>query len=401
MRRFHITLAVLILFSALNNLLFSQVFNIEDYQQFLQQHQNMTTEELLQMHPAGIFLEQINTNYNEALYFDSIDAYYNLTEYEKSLISDHGFIVSERLDKISFGEAILEIFHNDLPVFVSTDAILHAFHISYDRILMDMESGLLVPRLIEMLNSLRNSIPQLHANYSSYPDMLTMLKDVDVYITVPLLLLEENVSPYYPDNGAVIDTILSRITAEEGHDPFFLFSENCRLMDWSQFKPRGHYVYDPNSLSEINLEPYFKAMMWLGRTEIYLLAPQSLAFPCSSQTFSDIQRQTIDAMLIKELYEIASVEPIHQEMEHIIKYFVGDPDNVTLENLDYLKNAVQLNNASELLDSLTLVEFQDTLRNQAFAYQLILSQILYSNPMSPDSIVPASAFMLIRAKVYN
>jgi hypothetical protein len=41
-----------------------------------------------------------------------------------------------------------------------------------------------------------------------------------------------------------------------------------------------------------------------------------------------------------------------------------------------------------------MVEFLDTLSNQAFAYQLILSQILYTNPMNPDSIRPASAFLM-------
>ena len=112
----------------------------------------MSTEELLSMHPAGNFLDNISSNYEDALYFDSIDIKYNLTEFEKSLIGDHGFMVSERLSKISFGEAILEIFHSDLPVFVSTDAILHAFHISYDRILIDMEIGLLEGKLIDLLN---------------------------------------------------------------------------------------------------------------------------------------------------------------------------------------------------------------------------------------------------------
>ena len=107
MRRFRFTFVVLILFSTLNSPLIAQVFNIEDYQQFLQQHQNMSAQQLLDMHPAGIFFDQINTNYSEALYFDSIDAYYNLTEYEKYLIGDHGFMVSERLSKISFGQAIL------------------------------------------------------------------------------------------------------------------------------------------------------------------------------------------------------------------------------------------------------------------------------------------------------
>jgi hypothetical protein len=79
---------------------YSQVFNLEDYNQFLESHQNMSTEELLQMHDVGYFTDQINSNYENALYFDSLDAFYNFTEYEKSLIEDHGFMVSERLKRI-------------------------------------------------------------------------------------------------------------------------------------------------------------------------------------------------------------------------------------------------------------------------------------------------------------
>ena len=81
----------------------AQNFNLEDYLEFLSQHQDMSTEELLSMHPAGTFLDDISSNYEDALYFDSIDIKYNLTEFEKSLISKHGFMVSERLSKISFG----------------------------------------------------------------------------------------------------------------------------------------------------------------------------------------------------------------------------------------------------------------------------------------------------------
>lgn len=132
-------------------------------------------------------------------------------------------MVSERLKRISFGESLLEIFNQDFPVFVSTDAILHAFHISYDRILTDMEVGLLEDRLTELLWNLRNSMNQLHNNYGSNPEMITMLKDVDVYVTVPLLLLEENVQPYYPENNVMIDSILNWIDNEQevSHQQFF------------------------------------------------------------------------------------------------------------------------------------------------------------------------------------
>lgn len=378
-----------ILFSSLT---YSQVFNLEDYIQFLQSHQNMSTEELLQLHDAGFFTDQINTNYEDALYFDTLDGFYNFTEFEKSLIEDHGFMVSERLKRISFGESYLQIFHQDFPVFVSTDAILHAFHISYDRILTDMEVGLLEDRLIELLWSLRNSIGQLHGIYGTNPDMITMLQDVDIYVTVPLLLLDENVNPYYPNNSAMIDSILNWIYDEQGGISSTIFSSTCRVMDWSQFKPRGHYVNNPQT--GINLAGYFRAMMWLGRIELYLIAPSSYPIQCPNQTFEDVQRQAIDAFLIDELFDLANATSIYEEMENILKFFVGESDNVTLNNMDYLKQAISLNNPTELLDSLKMVEFQDTLMNQAFAYQLILSQILFSDPMSPDSIRPASAFMI-------
>lgn len=369
----------------------AQVFNVEDYINFLQQHQNMEPGELLSMHPAGVFLNQINTNYEDALYFDTINAYYNLTEFERSLIQDHGFMVSERLKKISFGQSLLEIFNQDLPVFISTDAILHAMHVSYDRILLDMERGLLKDRLIEFLWGLRNSISQLNSHYSGIPEMLTMLQDVDVYVTVPLLLLDESVTPFYPENSATIDTILNWIYDEQPAQSK-IFSNTCKVVDWSQFKPRGHYtMYDP--LTNETLENYFRAMIWLGRIEIYLSEPTSEPIECPRQTFADIQRQIIDAFLMRELYEISGSYYIYGEMENILKFFVGEPDNVTIDNMHYLKNAISLTSADQLLDSLYVVEFQDTLMNQAFAYQLILSQILYSNPMDPDTIVPASAFM--------
>lgn len=194
---------------------YAQVFNIGEYFQFLETHQNMNTEALLQLHSAGYFNDQINTNYEEALYFDSLNGHFNFTNYEKSLIGENGFMISERLKRTSFGQALLEIFNQDLPVFVSTDAILHAFHISYDRILQEIEIVLLEPKLIAMLNSMRSSMPQLHNKYSAFPEMMTMLKDVDVYLTVPLILLNQATAPYYPENSGLVNNILNWIATEQ------------------------------------------------------------------------------------------------------------------------------------------------------------------------------------------
>lgn len=389
-------LKLLPLLAVLSTTNFSQSnFNIEAYKQFLQSHQNMTTEELLQMHPAGIFTGDLNLPASEIRYFDSIATKYGLTEHEIELLQQNGLVVSERMKKISFGEAFLEIFHKDLPVFVSTDAILHAFHISYDRILKDSELGFLIPKLKSFLQTLHSQQSYLNSKYGSNPEMMKMLKDVDVYLTVPLKLFEIPVNPFYPVNSGKVDTILQLIEAEQmGSYP--LFAEVCRVIDWSQFKPRGHYVVtDPNLTWEIDLPRYFRVMMWLGRTELYLTKPVALdSVICPLPSFEDVQRQIIDSYLVKELIDQTNSYNDYLEIENAIKIFAGEQDNVTLDNLGYLKNAIQFNDSDELLDSLKVIEFQDTLKNQSFAYQLILSQILFNSVMNPDSIVPASAFML-------
>ncbi len=362
-------------------------FNINEYSNFLSTHKDLTTKQLLEMHPAGTFSGDIKLYTGSAQYFDSVSAKYALTDYEKSLIEKNGFMVSERLAKNSFGDAFLDVYHKDLPVFISTDAILHALHMSYDKILKDVELGILIEKVKSLLQQLHSQLPSLQSAYSSNPDMKTMLEDVDVYLTVPRILLGEEIPPYYPENSVRIDTILQMIGAEQGFIQYALFSDKPVIMDWSQFKPRGHYT----DQSYPELAQYFRAMMWLGRIEIYLHSPSGTVYPAA---FKDVKRQAIDAMLISELFDLANARSYYDEIETILRFFIGESDNVTLPNLEYLKQAVSLSQASDLLDSLKLIEFQDTLKNQSFAYQLILSQILISDPFSPDSIVPASAFLL-------
>ncbi len=387
-------LIITILLINISQSAFSQSnFSIDAYKQFLQTHQNMESDQLMQMHPAGNFIGDLNLSVTDARYFDSIAIKYGLTEHEISLIEQNGFVVSERMNKISFGESFLEIFHKDLPVFVSTDAILHAFHISYDRILKDAELGFLIEKVKSLLLELHSNQSLLFTNYGANPEMMTMLKDVDIYLTVPLKLFELNVNPYYSENNQTVSEILQLIENEQ-MDTYELFSDNCKVIDWSQFKPRGHYVIDPMDPYPNQLPQYFRVMMWLGRTELYLMAPEQGEGWCPPQTFSDVKRQIIDVYLIKELIDLTNVYDDYLEIENTIKIFAGEQDNVTLDNLSYLKNAINFNDVNELLDSLAILEFQDTLKNKSFAYQLILSQILFGDPLSPDSIVPASTFML-------
>lgn len=361
-------------------------FNVNSYKQFLSENQNLSTEKLLGMHPAGLFRGNLRLNHLSGLYADSIEIKYNLTSGEKSLLDKNGFMVTERVNFPTFQSAFSSIFNKDLPVMVTSDAILHAFHMSYDKILMEVELEVLIPELKSFLKSLHEKLPALASAYSTDAGMATPLKDVDIYLTVARTLLEGQAAPVFAGNSSEIAAILQYIASEKPEE-VKLFSSTNKIMDFSQFKPRGHYA---NSMHP-ELASYFKAMIWLGRTEIYLSAPRAIE---PAPTAEDIQRQTIDAGLILEAVQASATFPQYEKINGIIQFFTGEQDNVTLTNLKTLSESVKITKAGELLDMSKLKTFQDSLKNQSYAFQRILSQIIITGFNSPDSIIPASAFLL-------
>lgn len=368
----------------------AQQFSLNSYELFLSSHANMTRDQLLSLYSAGLFKSQAQTNYSTAMCFDSIDAKYSLTDDEKLLLAKNGFVVTERMDNAyagtSFGDAFLDIWQKDLPVFVSTDAILQSIHMSYDAIMMKVEQQTLSYELDTLLEQLHFELPVLAEKYSAYPKMKQRLNDVDVYLTVPRSLLDSSkVLPKFSENAELVDTLLNYITAEQPVS-YPLFSSTTRTIDFSQFTPRGHYTLTPA------LTRYFKAMMWLGRIEIYLIPPTSADPP---QNYADIQRQIIDAVLLKELADSSDAFPLLNKIDSIIRFFVGEQDNVTLPNISSIAQEISLQDAHDLLDSARVREFQDTLSTKAFAFQRILSQILMHDPMNPEGVKPASSLMLL------
>ncbi len=359
-------------------------FSVEAYQAFLSSNKNMTADGLMSLHPAGVFRTGFPTDVSAAAYFDSVSIKYKLTDHEKTLLAKNGFVVTERLGNGRFGAAFGDVFGNDLPVFISTDAILHSIHKSYDNILRTIEERMLIRKLDSLLALMHNSLPLLAAKYESRSEMKEMLNDVDVYLTVPRVLLGTPARPKFIWNSETVNALLNLISAEKPAS-YPLFSSSARDIDFSQFTVRGHYTESPE------LGRYFRSMMWLGRTEIYLIAPEGLN---SSVSKADVQRQTIDAVLIKELADTSGSAGIVGEIDRILKFLIGESDNVTLANVESIGNEIGLKDAGELLDTLRWQEFQDALTATPFAFQRIMSQILYSDPLNPKKVKSASAFLL-------
>ncbi|MCX6136021.1 MAG: DUF3160 domain-containing protein [Ignavibacteriales bacterium] len=359
-------------------------FVLSDYKAFLASHQNMNSAELLSQYPAGNFQPRVKTA-APGTYLDSVRLKYGLTAYESSLLSNNGFAVTERLSYPSFGHAYLDIYHKDLPVYVTTDALLHAVHNSYDAILMNVEQTILVQQVERLLTRLHAQIPLLQQKYSDRPEMFVMLKDLDVYLTVPLRLFGGMEACVFPDQESVVTTLLNKIAgAQAGTYP--LFSSTPRWIDFSQFTPRGHYTLT------VNLQHYFRAMIWLGKTEFYLIAPDNVT-PAQSET--DIQRQIIDALLLQEAMQGANALVSLNQIDSIIALFAGEADNVTLPQLTDVRQSVSGSSAADFLSLPRCSTFQDSLKTKSFAFQRINSQILISSALNPDKLKPASSFLLL------
>ena len=132
--------------------------------------------------------------------------------------------------------------------------------------------------------------------------------------------------------------------------------------------------------------------MWLGRTEIYLIAPKQAGGPVPD---SDVQRQTVLAALANEALKDANAQRLLDTLDAVIQFFVGEADNVTCRNIQDLLQEDSIQQTSALLDTTIWKKFQNTLLEKPYTFQRIISQILWSDPSSPDQVQPASAFLLL------
>jgi hypothetical protein len=293
-------------------------FDMTAYKSFLAAHPEMSSDQLLSLHPAGPFKNMAPTTYSTARYFTSIDSIYKLTPDEKTLLGRNGFVVTERVKPTTFASGFLDIYNADLPVFISTDAILHALHMSYDQILEEIENAVMIPKMGSVLTRVHGQLPVLASRYAQKQEMGGSLSDVDLYLTVARRLLGQNVVPFYLSTISASDDILKKIAAaqwEKGAKP--LFADSIRLVDYSQFTVRGHYTHSPE------LSRYFQSLMWLGRTEFYLSPPKNTV---EEYTEAQIQRQAIAALLLREAVTMSTAKPDLDGMDDILRFFVGDPD---------------------------------------------------------------------------
>lgn len=245
---------------------------------------------------------------------------FRLNDAELAKFKENGFVVSERMGADSFAEMYYRIYIRDLPVYVSADSILHAWHRSYDAMLEQLEETYLAQSLDEILSGMADGIPAAQKEYGNGV-LGDSVSDADYFLAVGRSLLAGKPVATRLNQDARVAETLKTCEAEQ-LQTFNLFGRS-RRMDFSQFKVRGHYEN-----SEL-LKKYFKAMMWCGRTDMRIAGGKDY----ENEKLSSA-RELGSALVLCDLLKKAGKMQQWQQFDAMIQTFVGKTDSATFAHLE-------------------------------------------------------------------
>jgi len=300
-----------------------------------------------------------------------IDSQFQLGANQKELLQQNGFVVIPWS-----GDDIVEPYtamkEQGVPIFVTSDTLLHLYHIQFNEILKRIEEEEFFDQLIDMSQAMLERSIQDYNTFTD-PDLKEAARRNVAYFAVGLQLLqtptedydearlkaeieqwnrehpydEKEFKPIRQVSFSIPNYVTSEVEEEiknieehEGFKPSAIFNSDtdcacdapcCYCEDYSQYVPRGHYTRSET------LKRFFKAMMWYGRMAFLLKggdASECAALEGPLITEQDARLATIQASLISA--ELSSVEvgdgtaqEIWDRIYSVTSFFVGTADDLT------------------------------------------------------------------------
>jgi hypothetical protein len=221
----------------------------------LQSHPGLTYEQLRSWHQPA-YLSAHGLDVKRAEHYAGFVSSFRLRAAQHTMLADLGFAVIPRpaANRSPAGPVDLyyRVFAAHLPVFITADSILHAWHRSYENLVEAVERLRLQT---ELRLALERSIEALNAQTPAGRDAL-------LYLGVARALLDPDWAP--PDPVAEDCAQLVAAAHAGAIRRVHLFGDKNTVIDFSQFIPRGHYSRWEDQ------QRYFRAMMWLGRVDLVL-----------------------------------------------------------------------------------------------------------------------------------
>jgi len=347
----------------------------ELFDSWVERYQDMTVPALLQhlaiaplKHAAAA---KLPFSPARAEFYDRVAKALKLGAAARAQLEKSGVALVTDPRNFSMAAAYYELYTKDLPLLVTTDSILDAMHRSFDSVLADLEESVLREALERALRKVQMALPDIA---KGTPELIEACKDLDLYLTVALNLLEAD-----PDRGRLLTptrlsdekealAILKKVLSLQLENPYLgteattLYGER-RAVDWSQFKPRGHYTKSEK------LARYFRSVMWLGRADTGFELEQP--------------RQLLAAALFTQTLDRTGAATDLRVMKDVVDLMVGRSDDLTPAQLTDALRREKLMSPGDLIAPKSLARLADSLAATGLGQQRIRSQLVTSDPNSP------------------
>jgi hypothetical protein len=331
---------------------------------------NITVNASVPSYPLPLNLSTVSN-------IEDITAKLGLNKTEEELLKTNGFVILDYGQKDDIVAPYKDMKERGIPIFVTTDTLLHLYHIQFNEILKGIEEREFFDALVDMSNAM---LEQSVKDYETFDDaeLKESARRNVAYFAVALKLLQTPTEGY---NGSEdikvinfsipdyviedVDKEIANITQHEGFHPSAIFNSNpncicdypcCYCEDYSQYVPRGHYTRSEQ------LKRYFNAMMWYGRIAFMLKGCNGDDALISER---DANLSTMQAALIaSELPDVtvnnSTAQEIWDRIYSVTAFFVGTADDLTPYEYRDAQNIVfgTAYNASDLSDENKLLELK-------------------------------------------
>jgi len=325
---------------------------------------------------------------SQVAYYNQVKQEFDLTAQQEDMLKKYGFTIAQTPNDSPWQRFedfyLTRVYGPDLPVFVTTDSILHLFHVVFDCSLRMIEDQTFYPMIYDVTRyAFQKSLSDYNAISHDNSVTYWAMRNATVYFAVAMALVSgENVT-VPSELSSDIDFFLNEIYREE---PQFLGAGTWQYpgdlvevkYDFTQFTVRGHYLGVPT------LERYFRTMMWYGTFPVFVPRTDEI---CSWGL------SHIDTAAIIYARDILKQNPLYFDqwmtLYNVTGTLVGQSDSINPLSLEtalhnvfgekdqYIDAVAAPNGLANLTVELSKPEYEQKILGQALAKNNPSAQIRY------------------------
>lgn len=233
-----------------------------------------------------------------------------LSPQQRERLAQQGFVVSPAEYK-EFYILYEEARYNYEPTFITSDSLLHLYHLLFDKVLRTLERERFIPALQRLNRLMLEHAQQQYEQLRGTPLEESARRNVAYFAVGSRLLDPKAEIPAYAADLAEAE--LALIEGHSGIKRSPIFPALPYGEDYTQYIPRGHYTRGED------LKAYFRCMMWYGRMTFRILNPGHEAG----------REETRRALLIVQaLASDATAQALWQSIYEPSAFFVGRSDDL-------------------------------------------------------------------------